>query len=104
MKKLGDHHELKIQIRRLNELPSDFEELVAESQEQGHDFIRKMKVDWDAGKNRFQLENEVLFGLFDSQDRMLGVGGVNVDPYANDPSIGRVRHVYVLQEYRSDPS
>ncbi|MBK7963060.1 MAG: hypothetical protein IPK04_18820 [Bdellovibrionales bacterium] len=88
MKKLGDHHELKIQIRRLNELPSDFEELVAESQEQEHDFIRKMKVDWDAGKNRFQLENEV----------------VNVDPYANDPSIGRVLHVYVLQEYRSDPS
>lgn len=35
----------------------------------------------------------------DAQD-WAAVGGLNSDPYLNDPQIGRVRRVYVVPEYR----
>ncbi len=91
---------MKIQIECLKDLPFDFEELVAESQLHGHDFLMKMKAEWEADKNRFQQRNEILFGLRESNGALVGVGGVNVDPYANDPSVGRVRHVYIREAYR----
>ena len=31
-----------------------------------------------------------------SEGRLVGVCGLNVDPYLDDPSVGRVRHLYVL--------
>ena len=31
---------------------------------------------------------------------MVGVCGLNVDPYAAEPRVGRVRHLYVLSEQR----
>jgi ribosomal protein S18 acetylase RimI-like enzyme len=31
---------------------------------------------------------------------MLGVCGLNVDPYTTQPNVGRVRHLYVLNTYR----
>lgn len=93
--------DLKIQIRQLKELPSGFGELIAESQQQGHDFIVRMKDEWGSGKNRFQLQNEILFGLYTSEGTLVGIGGLNLDPYLSDPSVGRVRHVYVLEAYRN---
>ncbi len=32
--------------------------------------------------------------------RIIGICGLNIDPYANSQSIGRVRHLYVMVEYR----
>lgn len=32
--------------------------------------------------------------------KIVGVGGVNIDPYTSDINIGRIRHVYVLPAYR----
>jgi GNAT superfamily N-acetyltransferase len=34
------------------------------------------------------------------QGWLIGVGGINVDPYLNDPATGRVRHVYVHSHFR----
>ncbi|MCX6758656.1 MAG: GNAT family N-acetyltransferase [Candidatus Nealsonbacteria bacterium] len=28
-------------------------------------------------------------------------GGLNVDPYATDPGIGRVRHLYISKDFRN---
>jgi ribosomal protein S18 acetylase RimI-like enzyme len=33
-------------------------------------------------------------------DDVVGVCGLNVDPYVDDPTIGRVRHLYVLVRRR----
>ena len=33
-------------------------------------------------------------------DRLLGIGGLNRDPYINDPRAGRLRHLYVMKDER----
>ena len=58
-----------------------------------------MREEWANGTNRFNRENEILFGI-KSANRLIAIGGLNIDPYIADPSIGRVRHVYVSKEFR----
>jgi GNAT superfamily N-acetyltransferase len=55
--------------------------------------------DWQSGRNRFAQPGEGLF-VAQSGERIIGVCGLNVDPYANDPAVGRVRHLYVLSAFR----
>lgn len=45
--------------------------------------------------NRFDRLGETLL-VAESAGRVVGVCGLNVDPYAARPGIGRVRHLYVL--------
>lgn len=40
-----------------------------------------------------------MFGAWTSQ-RLVGVGGLNTDPYTQEPRVGRVRHLYVLEARR----
>src|SRR5262249_19241348 len=54
---------------------------------------------WASGANRFDRPGEALLGArIDGQ--LVGVCGLNVDPYAADDRIGRVRHLYVLVSCR----
>ena len=49
--------------------------------------------------NRFDRAGEALFGgRIDGQ--LVGICGLNVDPYAADDGIGRVRHLYVWSIHR----
>ena len=49
--------------------------------------------------NDFSKEGEILLGIFIS-NLCIGIGGLNVDPYIEDPIIGRIRHVYISQKHR----
>jgi ribosomal protein S18 acetylase RimI-like enzyme len=85
-----------VKIERLSELPLEaLEALIAESERVGLGFVRRLADEWATGANRFDRPGEVLFaaGL---RGRLVGVCGLNVDPYAGEESIGRVRHLYVL--------
>ena len=73
--------------------------MVAESERQGFRFVRRLVEEWSSGANRFDRPGEVLFAARAGDD-LVGVCGLNVDPYAGDPRIGRVRHLYVLVPYR----
>jgi len=86
-------------IRLFHVVPAEFGGLVTESESQGFAFLRRLIADCDAGTNRFALEGEALFA---AQERgiIVGVCGLNVDPYASDRGIGRVRHLYVLASRR----
>jgi GNAT superfamily N-acetyltransferase len=86
-------------IRLLQFVPSELGGLVTESELQEFAFLRRLITDWDSGANRFALYGETLFA---AQDRgiMVGVCGLNVDPYVSDRGIGRVRHLYVLASRR----
>jgi GNAT superfamily N-acetyltransferase len=90
-----------MKVRVIKDLPPKFDDLVAEAVEDGHLFLQKMKDEWDAGKNRFNQEREILFSVTDDNDDLIGIGGLNVDPYVEDPSVGRVRHVYIAKAHRS---
>ncbi|PYN03818.1 MAG: GNAT family N-acetyltransferase, partial [Candidatus Rokuibacteriota bacterium] len=54
---------------------------------------------WAAGVNHFDRPGEALFVARDGE-RVIGVGGLNIDPYAATGNVGRVRHLYVLAAHR----
>jgi GNAT superfamily N-acetyltransferase len=76
-----------------------FAPMLEESVAHGTTFVERLVREWHSGDNRFDRPGERLFGAFDG-DALVGCGGINVDPYANDPELGRVRHVYVLAHRR----
>ena len=89
-----------MRIERLSELPSEaLGPLVADSEQAGLRFVRRLAEEWASGRNRFDRSGEALFGAV-VEGRMVGVCGLNVDPYTTAPRVGRVRHLYVLSAYR----
>lgn len=87
-------------VERLYELPADrLAVLITESERAGLQFVRRLAEEWASGRNRFDRPGEALFGaLLDG--RLVGVCGLNVDPYAAGPRVGRVRHLYVSAAHR----
>jgi GNAT superfamily N-acetyltransferase len=81
------------------ELASGLAELVAESEAAGFRFLRRLVDEWISGRNRFHGDGEALFTAI-VDDRVIGVCGLNVDPYAGDATVGRVRHLYVMTAFR----
>jgi GNAT superfamily N-acetyltransferase len=87
-------------ISRLYELPPDsLAELVAESERSGHRFVRRLVSDWSSGANRFNRPGEALFAVHVG-GQVVGVCGLNADPYVPEPRVGRVRHLYVRAAHR----
>jgi len=70
-------------------------ELLAESEQLGLGLVRRLVDEWATGTNRFDRPGEILFAA-KVNGRLVGVCGLNVDPYAGDERIGRLRHLYVL--------
>jgi GNAT superfamily N-acetyltransferase len=73
--------------------------LVSESERAGLAFVRRLVADWTAGSNRFDRPGEALF-IARMDGHVVGVCGLNVDPYATGARMGRVRHLYVLADCR----
>jgi GNAT superfamily N-acetyltransferase len=87
-------------ITRLDHLPSDrFAEMLAESEAVGYRFLRRVADEWESGVNRFSRPGEALL-VAERNGRWAGVCGLGIDPYLNDPRVGRVRNVYVLAACR----
>lgn len=92
----------------LTALPeADLALLVQAARQEGYDFVDRLVDDFRAGRNRFDQPGERLFAVYEGA-QMIAIGGLNRDPYApNTPAdmgggaaTGRVRHVYVMPEYR----
>jgi GNAT superfamily N-acetyltransferase len=77
----------------------DLDALVAESEQAGHRFVGRLVEEWASGVNRFDRVGEALFGAW-VDGRVVGVCGLNVDPYTSEEGVGRVRHLYVLSVFR----
>lgn len=89
-----------LQIDRVTSLDTyDLNSLIEESIAEGYRFIKRLVDEFEDGSNRFNKTGEALFvALIDN--RVVGVGGLNIDPYRDDKNVGRVRHVYVLKSSR----
>ena len=79
--------------------PPPIDAMVAESESEGFAFLRRLVVDWKSGANRFDLRGETFFLAIENKN-VIGVGGLNIDPYANDAQVGRLRHIYVSNSHR----
>ena len=73
--------------------------LIGEATRDGYHFLQRTIDDWYSGANKFDKPGEKLWGLFIGKD-LIGVGGLNIDPYSLIPNVGRVRHLYVREAYR----
>ncbi len=87
-------------VERLAQPPAEYlSALIAESEAGGLRLVRRLVDEWTSGANRFDRPGEALF-VARIAGEIVGVCGLNVDPYAVAPTIGRVRHLYVLLAHR----
>jgi len=75
------------------------EDLVDESNREGYSFVQRTIDEWESGINRFSEVGEGFWGLV-SGTELIGIGGLNRDPYIEDAGMGRVRHLYIRRAYR----
>lgn len=88
-----------VSIRAFKTVPDDIGPLLEEAETEGHDLVRRLVDDWADGSNRFDRSGEVALAAR-AGNRLVGVGGLNRDPYLGDPTVGRIRHVYVSPDMR----
>jgi GNAT superfamily N-acetyltransferase len=86
-------------VYRVRELPADIDELVDMSLRESFLGIQRLRADWRNGTNRFSSPGEALFEARFRQ-RLVGLCGLNRDPYVQDAKVGRVRHLYVEPDVR----
>ena len=90
---------LQMELSAVRSLPQGMDALVRASKAEDFLAIEKLVREFDNGNNRFDAPGEVLFSA-QVGDALVGVCGLNVDPYLEDPSVGRVRHLYVAPQWR----
>jgi len=91
---------MEVTVKRLTDLtPGALAALVVESEQAGWRFVRRLSDEWVTGANRFDKPREALFAAW-TAGWLVGVGGLNVDPYTSDRRVGRIRRLYVLEEFR----
>jgi ribosomal protein S18 acetylase RimI-like enzyme len=87
-------------IERVRTLePSELDDLVARSLEEGFRFVQRLRDEYASGQNRFERPGEALLIARELQT-VIAVIGLNLDPHGQT-GVMRVRRFYVLPEYRS---
>ena len=84
---------------RITSLPPDLGELLEEGEREGFRFLRRLEDEWQSGANRFGRDGEALF-IARVDGRLVGICGINVDPYVGSDDIARLRHLYVAPDAR----
>lgn len=87
-------------IRKIVLPTPGIELLHSEAKDEGYDFIETLVEEWASGANRFDAPGEALCGHLD-QGLLVAVGGLNCDPFAGRPDMGRIRRVYVRPAWRN---
>jgi hypothetical protein len=72
---------------------------VGRSHAEGFRFLTRFEQEYLSVRVRFKGPGETLLGAFEGS-ALIGMAGVTRDPYSGDPRTGRVRHVYVLPDWR----
>ncbi len=73
--------------------------LKAESMAAGFNMLRRLEENWLSRQNRFDKPGEKLAGAF-ADNLLIGLCGLNQDPWASSTRAGRLRHLYVSAEWR----
>jgi GNAT superfamily N-acetyltransferase len=90
---------MNLLIEKIDQISlKDIAELLEESIDEGFRHIERLMNEFESGLNRFDKPGETLYVAV-LESRIVGVGGLNIDPYSN-ATVGRLRRLYVLKEYR----
>lgn len=91
---------MAIKIEKTKELPiTELKPLIKDSQKEGIMFIRRLIDEWITKTNCFERNGEVLL-IAKDDSKLVGLCGLNIDPYYRVSKLGRVRHLYVLSSRR----
>jgi tRNA-Thr(GGU) m(6)t(6)A37 methyltransferase TsaA len=74
--------------------------LLRESEKEGYRFVRKLLNQYETGENCFEKTGEVLYVAV-IHNEVVGVCGLNQDPYCGKGHVGRVRHLFVRSTFRN---
>lgn len=74
--------------------------MMAEAAAEGFQFLGRLQAEWESGTNRFDQPGEMLCGYWED-GVLVAVGGLNRDPFAADPTAGRIRRIYVRPAWRN---
>jgi GNAT superfamily N-acetyltransferase len=88
-----------IDVRQVEQLGDGILPLMIEAEAEGYRFMQRLHDEWHSGANRFQGPGEFLLSV-QTENRLVAIGGLNVDPYANAHTVGRLRHLYVAAAAR----
>jgi GNAT superfamily N-acetyltransferase len=94
-----DSTSVPLAISRLHDLPADLDQLVQASLAEGYGHLERLREVWTSGADRFALPGEALFEAR-QEGRLVGICGLNRDPYAGRAEVGRVRRLYVVPDAR----
>ncbi|MBM7621042.1 GNAT superfamily N-acetyltransferase [Bacillus tianshenii] len=90
-----------MEIRVIGNLNTvDLSLLLEESKKEGYRFLERLVLEYQAGMNTFKNPGECLYAVFDDKNILVAIGGLNADPYSEDPGVGRLRRFYVSGNYR----
>nr|WP_242213412.1 GNAT family N-acetyltransferase [Bacillus cereus group sp. BfR-BA-01383] len=90
----------EIQMKKFEDvLKYEINHLVQESKEEDFNFLAKLVNEYETGINTFNKTGECLYGIF-QEEMLIGIGGLNKDPYTEDNKIGRLRRFYISKDYR----
>lgn len=73
--------------------------LIEASLAEGFIFLVRLIEEWESGMNQFDKPNERLYQI-ELEGEIVGIGGINNDPYSDDNKYGRIRHLYIHPEHR----
>ncbi len=90
-----------ITISRVNVLPDDLAELAEHARSEGFRFLDRLTADFYSATNTLSAPGEAFFEVRD-EGKLVGVGGLNRDPYVGAGTVGRVRRVYVEPAHRGE--
>lgn len=93
------HRKIMLAITQLHALPAQLSDLEREASMQGFRFLRRLIEEWHSGSNRFDKPGERLLVAKDDGN-IVGIAGLNVDPYATARDTARLRRVYVANDHR----
>ncbi len=85
----------------ISTLHSGISDLAVSAESEGFGMVRRLVDDYIADVNRFSKRGECLCIALHG-DHVIAIGGINVDPYHDSSSLGRIRHLYVSPDFRRD--
>lgn len=91
-----------IEIQKIEKLPIiKLQPLIDDSDKENIFFVRRFIKEWITKTNCFNKEGEI-FLIAKESSQLIGLCGLNIDPYHRVSQLGRVRHLYVLSSRRRE--
>lgn len=79
--------------------PDQLNQLAQEAHSQGQRMVERLQQEWREGTNRFDRDGETVL-IAVQNECIVGVCGLNRDPYCSGDDTGRVRRLYVSAAVR----